>query len=179
MNTLRQVHAACVDRLRQISMPEPFDLDELCRRVAEQRGRPLSVVAWPRGFMPSSVTGSCMPTGDGDVIYHQPWATGLHRTQIVLHEIAHLVCGHLSHAAGVPKALVASGLLDQIDPDSDLFRHMFARHDNYGDEQEQEAEVLASLMLEYALAHPPNVGDPLVSRLHAALAPAGRRFGRG
>ena len=160
-------------------MPEPFDLDELCHRIAAQRGRPLSVVAWPRGFMPSSVTGSCMPTGDRDVIYHQPWASGLHRTQIVLHEIAHLVCGHVSHAAGLPKALMASGLLDQIAPDSALFGHMFARHDNYGDEQEREAEVLASLMLEYALAHAPNAGDPLVGRLHAALAPDGRRFGRG
>lgn len=158
-------------------MPEPFDLDELCRRIAEQRGRPLSVVAWPRGFMPSSVTGSCISTGDREVIYHQPWASGLHRTQIVLHEIAHLVCGHVSHTTGFPKALMATGLLDQIDPD--LYGHMFARHDNYDNDQEREAEVLASLMLEYALSHAPSAGDPLVSRLHAALAPTGRRFGRG
>ncbi len=127
--------------------------------------------------MPSSITGSCIPYGDQDVIYHQPWATGLHRTQIVLHEIAHLVCGHVSHATALPKALVATGLLDQIEPGA--FSHMFARHDNYGDDQEREAEVLASLMLEYAVAHAPSNGDPLVSRLHAALAPTEWGIGRG
>lgn len=127
--------------------------------------------------MPSSITGACVPFGDQDVIYHQPWATGLHRTQIVLHEIAHLVCGHVSHEAGLPKALVATGLLDQIEPEA--FAHMFARHDNYGDDQEREAEVLASLMLQYAINHAPSAADPLVNRLHAALAPAERGFGRG
>jgi len=158
-------------------MPEPFDLDEFCRRIADERGRPLSILPWQRGYMPSSITGSCIPYGDRAGLYHQPWATGLHRTQIVLHEISHLVCDHVSHDAGLPKALVATGLLDQIEPEA--FGHMFARHDNYDDEQELEAEILASLMLEYAVAHAPSDGDPLVNRLHAALAPTERGFGRG
>lgn len=175
MNSIQPLHAACLARLRRLPLPEPFDLDEFCRLIAAERGRPLSILPWKPGVVPASTTGSCMPYGDQDVIYHQPWATGLHRIQIVLHEIAHLVCGHVTHDAGRPKA--AEGLFDLVEPD--MYAHMFARHDNYGDEQEREAEVLASLMLEYAVEHEPNTSDPLVSRLHAALAPTGRSSDRG
>ncbi|HEV2634502.1 MAG TPA: hypothetical protein VGX23_05115 [Actinocrinis sp.] len=171
-STQQRIHAACLARLRRLPMPEPFDLELLCRRISAQRGRPLSIQAWEPGLVPSSLTGSCLPYGDQDVIYHQPWATGLHRTQIVLHEIAHLVCGHVAHDAGRPKAAEAAGLFDMLGPEA--YATMFARHDNYGDAQEREAETMASLMLEYALAHAPRAEDPLLSRLHAALVPNAR-----
>lgn len=178
MNSFQRLHAACLTRLRRLPMPVPFDLDDFCSRIAQDRGRPLSILPWEAGAVPAGITGSCTAYSDQDVIYHQPWATGLHRTQIVLHEIAHLVCGHVAHDAETPAASVASsGLFDMLGPEA--FAQMFARHDNYGDDQEREAEMLASLMMEHAIAHVPNADDPLVNRLHAALRPVGRNSDRG
>jgi hypothetical protein len=169
MNNFQRLHAACSAHLRQLPLPVPFDLDELCRRISAERGRPLAVLPW-ESAMPAVTTGSCIAYGDRDVIYHQPWATGLHRTQIVLHEIAHLVCGHVAHDA-------LSNQFEMVQPG--IHARMFARHDNYDDEQEREAEMLASLMMEYAITHAPSTDDPLVARLHAALAPAKRSGSRG
>lgn len=164
--------------MRLLPLPVPFDLAELRQRIADERGRPLSILAWKPGAVPASITGACIPYGDRDVIYHQPWATGLHRTQIVLHEIAHLVCGHLPQDTANPKA--GAWLTSQLDQlELAAFQRMFARHDNYDDEQEREAEMLASLMMEHAIAHAPTAGDPLVTRLHTALAPFGRNSDRG
>lgn len=33
----------CQRRLRDLPIPDPFDLDEFCRRLGEQRGRPLTL----------------------------------------------------------------------------------------------------------------------------------------
>ena len=169
MNNFQQLHAACSAHLRRLPLPVPFDLDEFCLRISAERGRPLEVRPW-RTAMPAGTTGSCMPYGDRDVIYHQPWATGLHRTQIVLHEIAHLVCAHVAHDK-------LSSHFEMVQPG--IHARMFARHDNYDDEEEREAEMLASLMMEHAITHTPSTDDPLVARLHAALAPAKRRRRRG
>lgn len=178
MNEFQRLHAACLARLRQLPLPVPFDLSEFCRRIAAERGRPLSILPWEPNAVPAEITGACMPYGDQDVIYHQPWATGLHRTQIVLHEIAHLVCGHVAHESGSPKAAASpTGPFDQLELAA--FHRMFARHDNYADHQEREAEVLASLMMEHATTHAPSTDDPLVSRLNAALAPGGRSTDHG
>ena len=169
MNSFQQLHAACSAHLRRLPLPVPFDLDEFCRRISAERGRPLVVLPW-ESAVPAGTTGSCVPYGDRDVIYHQPWATGLHRTQIVLHEIAHLVCSHVAHDT-------LSSQFEMVQPEA--YARMFARHDNYDDEQEREAEMLASLMMEHAITHAPSADDPMVARLHAALAPAKRGQRRG
>ncbi|GAA2046360.1 hypothetical protein GCM10009839_58340 [Catenulispora yoronensis] len=169
MNNFHRLHAACSAYLRRLPLPVPFDLDEFCRRIGAERSRPLVVLPW-ESAMPAGITGTCMPYGDRDVIYHQPWATGLHRTQIVLHEIAHLVCGHVAHDT-------LSSQFEMVQPG--IHARMFARHDNYGDEQEREAEMLASLMMEHAVTHAARTDDALVARLHAALAPTMRSASRG
>ena len=178
MNDFQRLHAACLARLRRLPMPVPFEFEEFRRRFAAERGRSLSILAWPQGAVPASITGACVSYPDQDVIYYQPWATGLHRMQIVLHEIAHLAWGHIARDARRPtQALEAAGLFDMLEPD--LLARFFARHDNYADDEEREAEMLASLMMQHAMRHAGGVGDPLVSRLHAALAPVERGSGRG
>jgi hypothetical protein len=49
MPRLRQtrVRRRCRARLRQLTLPDPFDLTELCRSVSAGRGRPVHVRGIP------------------------------------------------------------------------------------------------------------------------------------
>ena len=42
------VRRRCEARLRHMTLPDPFDLAELCQTVSARRGRPLHVLAHPR-----------------------------------------------------------------------------------------------------------------------------------
>jgi hypothetical protein len=104
----------------------------------------------------------------GGHIYLEQNTSPLHRTQIVLHECAHILCGH------APNALKDEAFLRQVAPDVDLaaIAHMFGRH-GYTTEQEREAEMVASILLgrtglHYAEAVPSDETGTL-SRLSEAL----------
>ena len=139
MNELRR---RCQARLRQLAVPEPFDLTELCRSVSIGRGRPLHV----RGISgPSTRARPCgiwIATGDDDWIFVDQQTSPLHRQHIVLHELAHMLCGHA--AAELPE----NDMLGRLFPDLslDMVKTVLSRS-SYQSEFEREAELLASLIL--------------------------------
>src|SRR3954451_2386230 len=123
-------------RLRGIRIPSPFDLDAFCAEVAAGRGRPLIRRPVP-GLSAEAPCGMWIATDQADHVFYDPGTSPLHAEHIVLHELAHIFCGHSGSA----------GALAQLFPDLDAatVRRVLGRA-GYTTEQEREAEMLASLI---------------------------------
>ncbi|MDM4723307.1 hypothetical protein QTQ03_28290 [Micromonospora sp. WMMA1363] len=130
----------CERILSGLDLPEPFDIDELCQRLGEQRGRPIHLV--PIELPPGGACGMWASTAHFDAIFYQANTSPLHQAHIQAHEIGHMICDHSAIPVdGAGAALLLPGL------DPALVRHMMERTD-YTGREEREAEVLASLLLE-------------------------------
>lgn len=84
----------CEAVAREIEIPRPFDLDAFCTRLAARRGRPLRLV--PLEGVPDAATpcGVWVATRNADLIFYEPATSSVHKLQIVLHEVAHVLLGH-------------------------------------------------------------------------------------
>ncbi|MCE7006440.1 hypothetical protein LWC34_26960 [Kibdelosporangium philippinense] len=128
----------CEERLRGFSIPQPFDLVTFCAHVSELRGRRLELKPIP-GLSASAPCGMWVSLADVDYVLYEPATSKLHSEHIILHELAHMLCDHrLSMDSSVLRKLLPS-----ISPD--VVRRVLGRVD-YATEQEQEAEMLASLI---------------------------------
>jgi hypothetical protein len=74
------------------ALPRPFDEVALIARLAERRGRPIELI--PVGTRPDLPCGLLMVTDHADCIIYATDTSVLHQRHILLHEAAHLVCGH-------------------------------------------------------------------------------------
>ncbi|MCX4528995.1 MULTISPECIES: ImmA/IrrE family metallo-endopeptidase [unclassified Streptomyces] len=115
--------------LSHLDLTHPFCLDGLCERIAEQRGRPIRLHPLPKEAAESGVCGLWVGTDSVDYVFYEAQTTPLHREHIVLHELGHILFGHHSlegeDTDGVPTVLGRT---------------------NYTTRQEQEAEMLASMI---------------------------------
>ncbi|MBB4690730.1 hypothetical protein [Paractinoplanes abujensis] len=123
-------------RLREIRVPDPFDLDEFCAEVSSRRGRPLIRQPVP-GLSAEAPCGLWIGTERADHVFFDPGTSRLHAEHIVLHELSHILCGH----SGSDAAL--GTLFPDLEPAT--VRRALARA-RYTDEQEREAEMMASLI---------------------------------
>ncbi|MFJ6792913.1 hypothetical protein [Streptomyces sp. NPDC091268] len=147
----------CESILGRLDLTHPFSLDALCERIAEQRGRPIRLHPLPKEAAESGVCGLWVGTASVDYVFYEAQTTPLHREHIVLHEIGHILFGHHSldgeeSGGGVPTVLGRT---------------------NYTTRQEQEAEMLASMIrIRTASAgrapSPDAAHDPL-ARLESAM----------
>lgn len=137
--TLRQRSAA---RLQEIPLPTPFDVEVFSEEVAARRGRP--IVLRPRSN-PSGLLGLCVPGTTSDLIMYEQDTSPLHQEHIILHELSHLLCDH--HPVVLVDMELASLMLPRLGT-STVYRAL--RRANYSSVEDQEAEVLASLILERA-----------------------------
>jgi hypothetical protein len=128
-------------RIEQLGLPDACDIETLCARLGEDRRRPLTLV--PAAIESSQPCGMWLSTRDVDVIFFDADTTRAHQEHIILHELGHIICGH--RTAGGMNDASARQLFPDLDPA--LVRDMLMRT-GYDDEQEQEAEVLASLLAE-------------------------------
>jgi hypothetical protein len=132
--------ARCQARLADLEIPTPFDVSAFCAGIGRRRGRPLTLLGHalpadgPRGF--------CISTRNADYIVYEQATSPLHQEHIILHEASHLLCGH-SGADG-PAAEHARRLFPSLDPT--LVGQVLGRT-SYSTEEEQEAELLASMIL--------------------------------
>lgn len=143
---LKQVRQRCEARLLELGLTTPFDAHLFCRSLGVRRGRPIHLcpVSIPTGPCGLWIAG---PTADH--IFYEQQTSRLHQEHIILHELAHLIWEHdptlvLSHE-------LAGQLLPDLDPN--MLRRILART-RYSALEEQHAEVLASLILQWA-NHPP------------------------
>lgn len=150
------VRERCLRLIAGLDVPVPFDVDDLCARVAARRGRPLRLV-------PVETTGEDQLSGfwagyaEDDVIVFESGTTPYHRACIVLHELGHILFDH--H----PASDLATDVADAVPDASGAALRMLGRH-AYPDLEEQEAETFATLLLEEHLGSGPRVTDPTAAR---------------
>ncbi|MGF1425659.1 ParH-like protein [Kitasatospora sp. LaBMicrA B282] len=130
-----------------IRLPEPFSVARLVETVSEHRGRPLELVELPG--LERMPCGVLVATDRSDYIGYPADTTRAHQQHVVLHKIGHLLCGHLDvpgQSSALAAALAPHLSLDLVRRVLGL-SHPGAEHlSHYGDEQEQEAELVASLI---------------------------------
>ncbi|MFE0460154.1 hypothetical protein ACFW1A_12990 [Kitasatospora sp. NPDC058965] len=174
---------ALVDR---IAVPQPFQLAEFCDRVAAERGRPLRLVPL------ADTAGQDLPCGlwlgldEVDLVFYEAGAAPILKTQIVLHEISHMLLDHVGPDTGTSAEraeLAARALADREAADRDLGLRtdrvlaLLARS-GYSSRQESDAESLATLLLERATRADRGAGAPagqVLARLDDAFGHPVRR----
>jgi hypothetical protein len=97
----------------------------------QQGGRRIECKAWP---LPASVSGAWLATPTCDYIFFPADVHPLHRTHILLHELAHMLCGHRPILWEVDARWLMAGRMDR-DVAWGISRSMVA---------EWEAEYLAT-----------------------------------
>jgi hypothetical protein len=144
----KQLRRSCEQRLRSLRLPpDAADMRTVVAHLAATRDRPIHL----RGveMPPAGPSGAWLPTGDADYVFYESGTTPRHQTQIVAHELAHLVSGHTAAAHG---RLVLLPLLAERAADIMLTREA------YSSDEEREAEQLADLLvahIERAANRPP------------------------
>ncbi|MGW6709297.1 hypothetical protein ACWGDE_31040 [Streptomyces sp. NPDC054956] len=164
----------CEAILGRLELTHPFSLEVLCDRIAEQRGRPIRLHPLPKEAAESGVCGLWVGTASVDYVFYEAQTTPLHREHIVLHELGHILFGHHSLDAEDP---TGSG------EDGGQVPTVLGRT-NYTTHQEQEAEMLASMIRTRTTNpgphHAHGAGDrDTLARLESAMGYERRGRGRG
>ncbi|WP_329454403.1 ParH-like protein [Streptomyces sp. NBC_01497] len=146
----------CQRTVDELDLPNPFDATVLIGTLAGARGRPIELI--PVASRPGTPCGVLVTTHRTDYILYAGDTTALHQQHIVLHEAAHIICGHHESAPAV--AAAAQTLLPHLP--ASLVQRVLGRT-VYAEPQEQEAELVASLILTRATR---------LARTSAAPAPA-------
>ncbi len=164
----KMLRTRCEARLGELHLPTPFDIQQFCRYIGECRGR--SILLHPVDS-PAGPCGTWLAGPTSDHIFYERHTSPLHQEHIILHEVSHLLYGHRSGSvsAGDLQALLLPDLRPEM-VESVLRRRAYSTDD------EQEAELLASLILErVARTRSPRTTVPntetagLLRRLHASL----------
>lgn len=128
----------------QYATIDRFSVDALCEVISAQRGRPLHV--HPLDLPSSSGLNACgmwIATDVADHVFVEHRTSRFHQEHIILHEIGHMLCDHVTEdlPAGLAEALRGG----EVDPG--LAGQVLART-SYTTGQEKDAELVASLILE-------------------------------
>jgi hypothetical protein len=144
-----RVRKTCRDRLEALrrqglEVPNPFDADTLCRKVGRCLGQPIVLVAMS---MPAGAPyGLTLFTDVGNVIAYEQRTSRVHQDHIIAHELGHVVLGH--RALALDDAESFQLLLPSLRPG--LVRQVLGRSGAYSGLEEQQAEMMATLLLEEA-----------------------------
>lgn len=134
------LYSRCRDVVRRLDIPHPFTAEELCRRIAAVRNRPLDLLPLPTPTVPGTPSGMWLMTETRDYIFYDSQTSLPHQEHIILHEIGHMLCGH-------EKGQLDAHLYRNFDAtDPNMFHRAFARI-RYTNRQEQEAELVATIIL--------------------------------
>ncbi|MGH3547126.1 MAG: hypothetical protein ACRDQU_03180 [Pseudonocardiaceae bacterium] len=127
-------------------IPVPFDLNAFLDQLETDRGRPIELAPFS-ATAPGKLCGIWIGTDRLDLIYHEEATSLLHQDHIILHEIGHMVCNHtgaaLSGADQVRSLLLTDAVRGQVET--------VLGRGAYTAVEEQEAELVATLILERAI----------------------------
>lgn len=152
----REVRRFCRRVVRATGVEPPLELGELCAAVGKLRGRRLSVHY--RALRPGLFGFSFpSPTEPRDFILAADNTSRLHQEHIVLHELGHVLAGHLDESGSTAEVHSGSG--------------------DAGQEREWVAESIATVLAERALLYTRRFGerpaDPASRALDEALRSGG------
>lgn len=165
----RKLRRKCAEQVRALDLPVPFDIDVLCARIGESRGRPIRLAPLP--FPADGPCGLLVSTTCADHIFYEANTTCIHQTHVIVHELGHLLLSH-DASAGPFNPCDSRLVPDEIDPA--LVRHMFGRS-QYSHPEEFAAEYFATRVLRRVSewnSVPPSAPEgmaDLVSRLERSL----------
>ncbi|GAA2414369.1 hypothetical protein GCM10010420_49990 [Streptomyces glaucosporus] len=151
------------------------DIAAVCDRVGRQRGRTIRLA--PMELEEPLLHGLWIALPDTDVIVYRANTSGPHQEHIIAHELSHIIWEH--DFGALPGPAVSAGLFPEAAPD--LVRGALKRS-AYDDRAEQEAEMMASLILARArrgTAPDPGDATALAPEDATALARVERVVGRG
>jgi hypothetical protein len=170
----KSLRRRCAAQVRDLDIPTPFEVTELCRRLAAKRGRPLSLL--PMSLLPGGPCGIWVATATADYIFYEERTSALHQEHIVLHEVGHMLCAH--EAAPVLGGAATELLLPNLDPG--MVQRVLGRT-HYSAVEEREAELIATIILGRAShrtaepRHPAPTGAAgIVARIERSLDPPGQ-----
>lgn len=139
--TRDQARRACEALVATLDLPEPFDIEEFCRRLGRQRGKPLMLMPTPMA-MGGGLCGLWLGTATRDYVFYEQETSPLHQQHIVFHEVGHILRRH------PPRSIlgldIARALAPSVEPGE--VQRVLGR-DTYTDEHEYEAELIATLIL--------------------------------
>ncbi|MFJ9418667.1 hypothetical protein ACIRPT_31600 [Streptomyces sp. NPDC101227] len=133
----------CRALVRDLEITSPLDMGVLCDRVAQHTGRPIRLE--PIALPPHGPCGLWVAVGETDYIFYEQETSRLHQEHIIAHELGHVLCDHRTSAAvGEESSLL---ILPNLDP---RMVKRVLRRAQHNSVEEQEAEVIASLILQKA-----------------------------
>ena len=173
-NALRalKLQRRCQARLRDLPIPDPFDIDRFCAGLAAARGRALHLLSLPPVTGIQAVCGAWVPLPDADVLFVESATSPWHREQIILHECAHMICDHPPSAKAIAGWVHAA--LPHVDPGA--VAGVLLRTD-YSAPHEQEAEMTASLIEARVQRRAPAIAPPAPVEYAAVLDQLARALG--
>ncbi|MBV9845273.1 MAG: hypothetical protein JOZ47_09410 [Kutzneria sp.] len=138
---MKRLRRQCAKVIDTVEIPDPFDVRELSSRIGQRRGRPIHLI--PYRMPAGGPCGLWVSTDNADYIVYEEHTSTLHREHIILHELGHLLCDHQMTPAhdGEP----AGPVFPSLDPRT-VERVLQRTH--YTAVEEQQAELIASLILE-------------------------------
>lgn len=168
-----QVRRACERLVAQLDIPEPFDLESLCHGIGLQRARPIVLMPTPMVF--GNLCGLWLGTAKADYVFYEENTSRLHQKHIVCHEIGHLLRGHSASRTLGPD--IARALTVAVEPGE--VQRVLGR-DTYNDDQEFEAELIATLILRrVSRGSVPSSPAALKVSAQSAVARIARSLSRG
>lgn len=137
---LKQVRRTCEVRIAEWGMEQGFGIDELHRYLCARGGRPIHLI--PSQFPERHLFGIWLKLDEFDIVAFEKSASPAHKEHIIAHELAHIAFGHQGSVRLDQDD--SRRLLSDVDPSS--VRGLLMRS-RYSDDEEQEAETMASLLL--------------------------------
>ncbi|WP_407836573.1 hypothetical protein ACE1OC_09050 [Streptomyces sp. DSM 116496] len=162
----RTLRKRCRSILRELGVTAPLRVPELCRLLGEHRGRPIRLV--PYSLPVPGPYGLWIAGAQADFIFYQKETSRAHQDHIVLHEVGHILADHGSDES-------EDAVWQEVLPDLSIeVINRALRRTSYAEEREREAELVATIILEWASVldrvTPRAPGDVSARRVHTALA---------
>lgn len=158
-----RLQAHCQQILRDLHAPHPYSLDAVLSWMQSLRQRRVILKELPQQAAVAGACGLWLGTDDTDFVFYEARTAPLHREHIILHEIGHMLSDH-RRAAHDDIDGTLEGLLSGLHPH--LIKRLMART-SYTTVEEQEAEMLASLM--HSCGRAPSSASGALGRLGAFL----------
>lgn len=142
----RRCSAVLAELQRQgLAIPRPFDAAELVASINRIQRRRISLlpISMPTGVL----YGLTLFLQSGEhIIAYERTTNRIHRDHIIVHELAHVVMGH--RAIEVLGHDASEMILPSLAPA--LVQRVLERTGGYTEQEEREAETMATLLLQHA-----------------------------
>lgn len=163
----------CRALLRDLDVPVPLNVGDLCRKLGDQRGRPIELYEYP--IKVPGPFGLWFRLRDRDAIFYQRESVRWHQDHIILHELGHLLGQHPSDAGVLDTntEVIRNDPPAELDweegDEGDVSRR---RRTCYDDRYEREAELYATIIQEWGsvlTADSAPADDPAEQRISRSL----------